>query len=255
MERKDKSKRPISHILYGVILALMILLLLSGLFFAGRYTVGAISCDLIRKGKDATKAEQFLLHPNFPGGYVPYYNLGNIAYAKGDFDSALSYYYAALQKFIPEGKECPIRVNLALSILEKIDWENFGSEQTLFPTVQSLQAARQILIEKDCAHADDEDGHNPEAQKLKDEIDKLLNQLGAQPNENQDQQNNNGQSQDQDQNSQGGSSSRENKIKDRIKQQKEEAQKERSDEQDSMRQYFDMEGDGDSSTNPGGKAW
>ena len=40
---------------------------------------------------------------------------------------------------------------------------------------KTLITARSILIEDGCAHEDDEDGHNEQAQILKDEIDELLN--------------------------------------------------------------------------------
>ena len=49
--------------------------------------------------------------------------------------------------------------------------------------IDILEGAKDILIENDCAHRDDEDGHYEDAQTLKDEIDAFEEQLRKQTEE------------------------------------------------------------------------
>ncbi len=252
--KKNKEKRTIPRILFAILIIAAIIVIVLGLFFTLRFSIGKAGAVMTDKNRDASSLEYALLFPNIPAGYVPWYNLGNIAYKKGDYDTAITDYYAALDHTIPEKKECPIRINLALAMLGKIDWSRFGQDETLANDIEILLAAREVLLEKGCAHDEDNLGHNLEAQTLKNEIDELLKSLGA--DSQQQDQNNGGQDQQQPEDEQGGGgeSSREKKIKDKMKEQKEEAQKERSDEQDNMRQYNDMDGDnGEGSYD--GKSW
>ena len=125
--------------------------------------------------------------------YIYHYNKGNDAYENGDYESAIEAYEDALACHVPDKKECDIRVNLALAMIAPIDLENL-SESEVDDTIALLKEARDVLTEDGCAHMDDEDGHDADAQTLKDEIDEYIEQLenpqstelSQDPNQNQD---------------------------------------------------------------------
>ena len=124
-----------------------------------------------------TSKEKTLFLMNFPQGYIPYYNVGNAAYQQNDYISAVSYYYDAL-KFNPkEPWDCQIRINLALALLHIIDFENLDSEEKVQNALSVLYQARGVLIEHGCAEDKGENGHNKDAQQLKDDIDKMIEKL------------------------------------------------------------------------------
>lgn len=120
----------------------------------------------------------------FTQPYISRYNQGNVYYQNGDYAGAEEKYRAAL-KFRPGGdKDCKLRINLALAIVKQIDADNVTKED-LDATIDRLEEAKDILIENGCAHRDDEEGHDEDAQTLKDEIDAFEEQLKQ---ENEDQQ-------------------------------------------------------------------
>lgn len=108
--------------------------------------------------------------------HIFYYNKGNEAYELGDYDQAIEQYEQALSCHVPDKKECDIRVNLALAMIAPIDIENLDDSQ-VSETIALLKEARDILTEEDCAHANDENGHDKDAQTLKDEIDQYIEML------------------------------------------------------------------------------
>ena len=57
------------------------------------------------------------------------------------------------------------------------------TKENLDEVIDILEGAKDILIENDCAHRDDEDGHYEDAQTLKDEIDAFEEQLRKQTEE------------------------------------------------------------------------
>ncbi len=68
----------------------------------------------------------------------------------------------------PESKECDIRVNLALSLCDTIDFYHLDSQDKIDTALFILYKARDVLTEKGCAaEAEGEKGHDPEAQQLK----------------------------------------------------------------------------------------
>ncbi|MBP5385546.1 MAG: hypothetical protein J6Y57_11340, partial [Lachnospiraceae bacterium] len=127
---------------------------------------------------------------NVPEGYKIRYNLGNYHFAKGQYKKAEEDYHKALMHLIPYEKECPVKVNLALSMINQLsddEWESFLAAESADDmdakarhVEETLQTARSVLIEDGCAHADDEEGHDEQAQILKDEIDELLKKSGGQ---------------------------------------------------------------------------
>ena len=119
----------------------------------------------------------------FTEPYVNPYNRGNIFYSLGDYDRAIAEYELALSHNPSEPADCMIRVNYALSLLAPIDADNV-TEDNIDEVLEILDEAREILLENGCA-TNDGDGHDDEAQKLKDEIDEfeqeLLNQVEPTP--------------------------------------------------------------------------
>ncbi len=128
------------------------------------------------KGNYDTGAEETLKILNFPQGYLPYYNLGNVAYQKGDYTDAIGLYSQALEQYPPEGADCDIRVNQALALCNTIDFNNITSRAKLEEALTTLNTARDILMENGCAN-DENTGHDPEAQQLKNDIDEMIKRL------------------------------------------------------------------------------
>ena len=60
--------------------------------------------------------------------YIAYYNNGNVMYRLEDYRRAIEYYEKALEYVLPEGKECPIRINLALAKLALMDPDYMARE-------------------------------------------------------------------------------------------------------------------------------
>ena len=112
--------------------------------------------------------------------YKYYYNKGNIYYKEKKYEEAEKSYKKALKHHIPDGKECSVRINLALSMVTPLDLENINDDNR-DDIIKTLEEARNILVEDDCAHMDDENGHSKDAQTLKDEIDELLDSLQTPP--------------------------------------------------------------------------
>ncbi len=186
---------------------------------------------------------------NYPERYLPYYNRAVEAYEAGRYEEAIADGYKAMKGSPSLERDCPIRINLALSLLKIpdfdavhaiIDREDAAAEQgaeapertdeerkLVDNTIVQLMTARQILIEHGCAHSSDEGGHNADAQQLKDEIDRELERLHQEPPQDQEQ------NQEQEEQSQGsqGQSSREKQLQKQLNDRKEEAKKEQSDYQ------------------------
>ena len=116
--------------------------------------------------------------------YVNPYNRGNIYYSLGQYDLAEHEYEQAMRSELEERQDCRLRVNYALSMVEQID-PNAITEENLDDVLAILDAARDVLCENGCASRDDNSGHYPDAQTLKNEIDEfeqsLLEQFGQEP--------------------------------------------------------------------------
>lgn len=104
-----------------------------------------------------------------------YYNAGNELFEEGNYQEARIKYDKALHCFPDEKRECKIRINMALCIVEPIDVENID-ESNVDQIIETLEDAKSILMKKGCAD-DQGTGHSKEAQKLKDDIDKFIQQL------------------------------------------------------------------------------
>lgn len=135
------------------------------------------------------------------------YNLGNVEYQRGNYDKAIYYYSLAYQNGPPEhpehDEECKIRVNLALSMCHKIDFDNldYSDAEAVAEAMVTLQQARAILTEAECASepVGSDDGHYRDADKLKHDIDRMLEQMQNQSDSNEDGGNGGGDGQDENQ--------------------------------------------------------
>lgn len=124
----------------------------------------------------------------FTQPYIYHYNQGNIYFKNNDYDGA-EYEYRRALGYNPSSRyDCSTRINLALSMVRPIDAESVTKEN-LDEVIEILESAKDVLIENGCAHRDDDDGHNKDAQTLKNEIDDFEDMLRQQVENQQNQQN------------------------------------------------------------------
>lgn len=157
-----------------IILSLVVFLLAA--FTLVKVVINHGYVQAYNNGDYDTTMEEKLRILNFPQGYLPYYNLGNAAYQKGDYIEAIGLYSRALEQYPPEGKDCDIRVNQALALCNTIDFSNIRSQSKLEEAITTLYTARDVLMENGCAN-DENTGHDPEAQQLKNDIDAMIQAL------------------------------------------------------------------------------
>ena len=210
-------------------------LLVVGLFLGIRYIINRSFVSKYNKEVYSVRMEEFLQKVNIPEGYLPFYNAGNAYYKLGDFDNAISSYKSALESHPTKKKECDIRVNLALAMLQKIDFDHLETEKQKSNAVRQLQSARNVLTEKGCADPYGTNGHDPEAEQLKQDIDKMLEKLGAEPqppdsSEEEDQQNGGSGEQEEKQ-----KSYREQQLEKELNEQKQDAMEEKRNAEDQQR--------------------
>ena len=202
-----------------------------------------------------TEAEEKLLEFNFPESYIPYYNLGNAAYKEGDYSSAISYYTEALKNFPTKDRECNIRINLALSMCNTIDFYGLDSQDKIDTALFILYKARDVLLEDGCA-SDDGQGHNVDAQQLKEDIDKLIEQLqNPEQNNQNDQQQSGNDNSDSNDNSSGSNqnpSDKEKKAKKEIEENRKGALEDRKEQQGDLDKWSDYVGGGGDEDGDGG---
>lgn len=236
-------------------IACIIMLALS-LFLGGRFILNEIFRSRYKNQIYSEDYEEQLLKLNIPESYLPYYNLGNVNYKNGEYDKAIANYKRALELGSSHNheKECDIRVNLALAMLAKIDWAGMQTQKDAQRAIKQLKAARNVLTEEGCANPDDPNGHNKEAEQLKADIDKMLDEMQQQSDSS------DSDSDDQPQDGNGDKDSepeekknteREDQIKDALDDQKKDSMKERQKTQDEM----DNQQNGAGSSSYNGKTW
>ena len=181
-EKEVLQRGRIIWILKHLALAGAILLVLGALYLGFRYFGNKMfenwyQTGNYEEGSTAEKVEKRIYKIGGPQQYVVSYNLGNLSYQRGKYDEAMRYYAQALSDNPPEGEECPVRVNFVLSMLAKYDFEHLETKEEKEEAIKTLKEGRSILCEEGCADPDGTDGHDPEAEQLKQEIDRLLQQL------------------------------------------------------------------------------
>lgn len=230
----EKFKKVIAFV-EKVLLAICTLLTVLGVLIIARSLINVNFLNNYNKGKYPTVLEGLLPHLPFGENYVAFYNLGNADYMKGNYDKAVSYYATALTKEPPEQyEECMIRTNLALALCHTIDFDNLdlSDQEAVQHAIEVLLTARYYLTEHECASepVGSNDGHFPDADSLKHDIDEMLQKLqsqsssdsddgqgggggGQDQNDSQDQGQDNNQSQDQQNQQEDKSKSQEEKEK------------------------------------------
>jgi hypothetical protein len=125
--------------------------------------------------------------------YVMNYNLGNANYKNKDYSKAQIYYEKCLEFELPKQKECSVRINLTMTKIMQIDFNTVDTGYEAFKNdeevdkealikkidgvIDQLKADREILTEKNCAGAEDDNGHSKEAETLKKDIDDKIEEL------------------------------------------------------------------------------
>ena len=238
----EKIKKLLS-LLRHILLTLCTLVAVAGFLVLARSVVNAIFLHSYNTGHYYSIPENLLPYLPFGENYVAPYNLGNVEYQKGNYDKAVYYYTLAYQNEPPEhparDEECRIRVNLAFSMCHTIDFDNLdlSDPEAVGEAVATLQQARAVLTEAGCASepVGSNDGHYPDADKLKHDIDRMLEKLQSQSDQSQDgdgggggedQNDNGGDGQDQDQN-QDQSQDRQNSGKSKSQEEQEKAERAR----------------------------
>lgn len=107
--------------------------------------------------------------------YAWHYNIANMYCKPYTYDKALEHYQKALEKKIPEGKECRIRVNLALT-MTKVLGPDYAEPDQIDSSIKILEGAKNYLLADNCA-TEEGTGHSEVAEQLKEEIEKILEEL------------------------------------------------------------------------------
>ena len=228
--------------------AMGLLLLVMTVLLTRRLIINHDYVSSYMKGDYKTEAEEGLLSMNFPESFVPYYNLGNAAYRYGDYNSAISYYTKALENYPPEGKDCKIRINLALALCDTIDFYNLNTQEKVDTALFILYKARDVLLEKGCAVSEEgQVGHDADAQQLKEDIDRMIEKL-QNPDQNQSQQQQESQAQNDGEGSSGGESKpsdKEKRVQGELEGKKKDAMEDRKDQRGNLEKWSEyVEGEG-----------
>lgn len=163
-----------------IVVAAGILSLLAGTLMTINYVCGRKVIS--RYGSGIYENSEVNMVLGFTQPYIYHYNQGNIYYSKGDYAGAAEEYSHALE-YSPSGdRDCYTRINLALSMVRPIDVESVTADN-LDETLDILENAKNILLENGCAHDEDENGHNSDAQTIKDEIDEFEKKLQEKVNQ------------------------------------------------------------------------
>ena len=220
-----------------------VLLLIISLFLGARFFMAKYYAKNFQDGRMDGSIMETLLLINLPERYLPYYNLGNQAYYRGDYDEAIIRFEQALDRkpgLYKEERDCDVRINLALAMLKQIDLSDLSTEKKVKTVIRQLQAARNVLTEVGCANpaVGIYDGHSEEAEQIKKEIDEMIQKLQEESSSSGDDEQGN---QPQEQEKKKGESAREKEIREKMEEQKKESAEARAE----AKQYYDYLQEGD----------
>ena len=173
----------------GALRVVSIAVAVIGILILVRSVVNALFLYNYDRGSYQTIAEYTVDNIAVGENYVIPYNLGNAEYQRQNYEKAIPYYWEALSKKMPETEEeCKVRVNLALSMCHTIDFDNLDvtDPDAVMQAISVLIEARYVLTEKGCASepVGSYDGHFENADKLRNDIDEMLQYLSQYaPNE------------------------------------------------------------------------
>lgn len=167
-----------------ILLYMLVLLLVSKMAFNYFYNAHMIKAF---ENKDYSVNDNILLLGNFDEPYIAHYNNGDVLYEQGRYEEAIEEYDKALALYPPKLKECPIRINKALSMVGTLG-ENFCNvdltdNDEIEETIDYLYEAIDVLTEDGCAN-DKGTGHSRTAEKLKEQIEELIEELKNREKEN-----------------------------------------------------------------------
>ena len=166
----------------GALRVVSIAVAVIGILIIIRSAVNALFLYNYDHGSYQTIAEYTVDNIAVGENYVIPYNLGNAEYQRRNYEKAISYYWEALSKKLPETEEeCKVRVNLALSMCHTIDFDSLDvtDPDAVMEAISVLLEARYVLTEKGCASepVGSYDGHFENADKLRNDIDEMLQYL------------------------------------------------------------------------------
>ncbi|MBR2523843.1 MAG: tetratricopeptide repeat protein, partial [Clostridiales bacterium] len=125
--------------------------------------------------EDYSINDDMLLTMNVQEPYVAHYNNGNILYRQGKYEEAIEEYQNAIDSHIPLYSECPVRINMALSMIAQLD-KNYKDDEHRARSLEILNDARDVLLEDDCANEKGK-GHSKRAERLKRDIEAAIEEL------------------------------------------------------------------------------
>ena len=159
-----------------VFIVLWILIILLIVFFIVRFLVNYNYFSKFDTENFSPDDLKVLLLGNINEPYLAHYNRGNINFDNGNYEAAKEEYEQALEKNPPKKKECKIRINLAFSMLKMLNMTDIDTEEKRNKLIEELEKVKEVLLEKGCA-TEDNDGHSKDAQTLKNDIDKFIEEL------------------------------------------------------------------------------
>ena len=157
--------KKILTIIWGVLIGCFFLLIVN--FVANEAVIKAYKAGEYKENKLSWLG---VLEP-----YISHYNKGNMYYQKGEYDKAIEAYETALENHPGEKEECMIRINLVLAMVAPIKPEEI-TEDDVEATIALLEEAKEVLYAHGCA-TEEGSGHNAQAEQLKEDIDRLLEEL------------------------------------------------------------------------------
>lgn len=166
-----------------IIICVYVLMLLLSCKLAFSYFYNEHVIDKYNDGNYSLDVNPLLLG-NWFWPYVAHYNMGNIHYQNEQYESAIDEYKEALALHPGKKKECSVRINLALAMINTLG-ENYADEENVEASIETLKEARSVLLEDSCA-TENGDGHSETAEKLKREIDAMIDELENQQKSNAD---------------------------------------------------------------------
>jgi len=110
---------------------------------------------------------------------VDSYNHGNRCYELALYDFAEDYYKDAYRSHPSDSEICSIQINHALSIAKQYPPDEID-ETNVADAIDRLEEAIELLVQDGCANKDDNNGHNQDAQTLKNEIQAYIDELKKQ---------------------------------------------------------------------------
>jgi hypothetical protein len=182
MSGKEKRQRA-AFVLWLTGLAAGTVLCAAGALLTGRAAVNACFVRQAEQGDGRAGLERTLLTMNWNEGYIPYYNLGNLEAAKGQWEKAALLYESALGKGAAHPAECRVRINLALSLVHEVDTDR---AEAAADRLEARKKETEEQAEKSSLQINAEDSKEVEDEKEQVEDSGMVNHEDAKEEEQED---------------------------------------------------------------------